>query len=586
MQQRALAAGDADGSQRRPPAAPARLLRDLLGAEPDLLAVRRPAEVRGGQRVAAAEHPAAARGLEHHDALVLRAVLDGRDQLAVRREARRAQAVVAAVEDGADRELQPPRPVVLAYDGHAQPVGVVARRPVGRDHVRQHLARGAARRRHVSERCADAHRRLVERGVRPPREDRQVAGGRHGREVAVGDGSLRAAARLGPCLVDLEARAARPRRRVQHRAAVGPEARRRDRAVAERQPLEVGQRTVPQQPPGGDADPADRDRDEQVVQVPRPPSRRAALERHRGARDDGERLEREREVARGLEALGRVLLESSVNDPRERGRERWVDLGGVALARGGEDLGRRRAVERRHAREHLVQHRAEREHVGARVGHVAVDALRRDVAGCPEQRLRDRLARRRRGRPLRRAAAAQAGEAEVEDLHPPVAGQDDVRGLDVVVQDAPRVGRGEPVADLDRGLERLADGQPAAQQPALQRLSLDELEDDVRDVALVPDIVDGHDRRVLDRSGGARLVLEQPEPLGVARRLEIEELDRDVAAEAGVARTVHLGHPADTEGGEELVGPQSPPHLRHGRRGCHRDVRLLFLSLGGGIPSG
>ncbi len=109
--------------------------------------------------------------------------------------------------------------------------------------------------------------------------------------------------------------------------------------------------------------------------------------------------------------------------------------------------------------------------------------------------------------------------------------------------------RGEPVADLDRGLERLADGQPAAQQPALQRLSLDELEDDVRDVALVPDIVDGHDRRVLDRSGGARLVLEQPEPLGVARRLEIEELDRDFAAEAGVARTVHLGHPADTEGG-------------------------------------
>ena len=117
------------------------------------------------------------------------------------------------------------------------------------------------------------------------------------------------------------------------------------------------------------------------------------------------------------------------------------------------------------------------------------------------------------------------------------------------MQDAARVGRGEPVADLDRGLERLANGQAAAQQPTLQRLALDELEDDVRDVALVPDVVHGHDRRVLDRAGRPRLVLEQAQPLGVARRLEVEELDRDLAAEARVAGAIHLGHPADAEGG-------------------------------------
>ena len=102
----------------------------------------------------------------------------------------------------------------------------------------------------------------------------------------------------------------------------------------------------------------------------------------------------------------------------------------------------------------------------------------------------------------------------------------------------------------------------AAREAPLQRLALDQLHDDVGHVALAADVVDADDHGVVHRARGARLLLEQPQALGVAGGLEVEQLDRDVAAEAGVASSVDLGHAADAERRGQLVRPQPLTRLR------------------------
>ena len=229
----------------------------------------------------------------------------------------------------------------------------------------------------------------------------------------------------------------------------------------------------------------------------RPGGQRRAGERH-------DRVERVGEVGRGLEALVGVLLEDAADDAVEGGRQRRLDRGRVLLGRRREDLGRGTAGEGRRAGEHLVEHGAEREQVRARVGRRALDALGCDVAGGAEQRLRERGAVLLGQQAVGDGAAAQPGEAEVEDLHAPVGGEDDVRRLEVVVQDRAGVGGRESLCDLDRDLDGPTLRQPAAGEPLLQRLALDELEHDVGHVALAADVVDADDRGVVDRRSAAR----------------------------------------------------------------------------------
>ena len=59
--------------------------------------------------------------------------------------------------------------------------------------------------------------------------------------------------------------------------------------------------------------------------------------------------------------------------------------------------------------------------------------------------------------------------------------------------------------------------------------------------------------RVVERGEHARLALEPRQALGVARELVGQDLDRDLAAELGVASAIHLAHAADAELREDLV---------------------------------
>ncbi len=264
---------------------------------------------------------------------------------------------------------------------------------------------------------------------------------------------------------------------------------------------------------------------------------------------------------RGVEPLLGILLETVAHDPFEAGRDVLVRDGEVRrvfLQDRRHGVGRRVAVEGALAREHLVEDRAEGEDVAPRVGGPAADLLGGHVA----ERAHDDAGLRGGGRGWEIGGLAplfgvrQLGEAEVEDLHPAVVGDEDVLGLQVPVDDSLLVRGGEAVDDLERVVDRLALREAAAREGRAQRLAFEELLDDVGRAVVLADVVDGGDVGVVPDPGSLRLLLEAAQAVGVGGEGGGEDLDGDVAAEAWVLRAVDLSHAARADGGEDLVGAE------------------------------
>ena len=152
-----------------------------------------------------------------------------------------------------------------------------------------------------------------------------------------------------------------------------------------------------------------------------------------------------------------------------------------------------------------------------------------------------------------------AREAEVEDLDAAVPRHEHVVGLQVAVDDALGVRGGETERHLRRVVGRLAERERPVAQPLAQRLALEQLRHDVRDIALAADVVERQDVGMAERRHGARLALEALAALGALAEVRRQHLDRHVATEPGVARAVDLAHPSRTERGRDLVGPEAGP---------------------------
>ncbi len=151
----------------------------------------------------------------------------------------------------------------------------------------------------------------------------------------------------------------------------------------------------------------------------------------------------------------------------------------------------------------------------------------------------------------------ELGEAEVEDLHPAVVGDEDVLGLQVPVDDPLLVRGGEAVDDLEGVVDRLARRELAAGEDGAEGLAFEELLDDVGRAVVLADVVDGGDVGVVEDAGGFGLLLEAAQAIGVGGEGGGEDLDRDVAAEARVLGAVDLPHAAGADGGEDLVGAEA-----------------------------
>ena len=125
------------------------------------------------------------------------------------------------------------------------------------------------------------------------------------------------------------------------------------------------------------------------------------------------------------------------------------------------------------------------------------------------------------------------------------------------MDNAARVGGGQPLCDLHPDLERFPRGKGAAGEPRPQRLALEELLDDVRCTFVRADVVNGEDVRVVERRCRPRLALEPLQALRVGREFRWQDFDRHVAPEPRVASAPYFAHPAGTDGGDDLIRPES-----------------------------
>ena len=189
------------------------------------------------------------------------------------------------------------------------------------------------------------------------------------------------------------------------------------------------------------------------------------------------------------------------------------------VARG--DVGEARAAERRPAGQHLVQHDAERVEVGARVDLAPQRLLGRHVLAGAEH-----------AAGLGQAGLLQrAGDPEVGHADPAVVADQDVAGLQVAVDAAAGVGGGEAVRDLDRDREGIGDRDHALlPEPLPQIGAVDQLEHEVRPAVHLAPVEQLDGVRVRDPLEHARLAIEARERLGRVGGVEVQELDRDLAA--------------------------------------------------------
>ena len=193
--------------------------------------------------------------------------------------------------------------------------------------------------------------------------------------------------------------------------------------------------------------------------------------RQRGA---GGSRERERDILRGLKALGRILLHAVADDALQ---SEWN--GGIAarplrivFQNRTHRFGGRLAVERAPSAEHLVDDGAQAEDIGPVIGRGAAHLLGRHVADGAEHKAGLRIHRGHRGHstlPARNVRLFELREPEIENLRARICRDEQVLGFEVPMHDAFFVRSREPVGDLQRQFYRLARWQCAVLETRAQR---------------------------------------------------------------------------------------------------------------------
>ena len=267
----------------------------------------------------------------------------------------------------------------------------------------------------------------------------------------------------------------------------------------------------------------------------------------------------------GFRILGEAARDQMLHrrrDPRLFDRERRR----LPADDGGHHARRARAAERSRAGQHLVQDAAQRPDVAAVVGCVALEQLGRDVG----KRAHDHALGRHRhlGRRRRRGGAALGGhghhgdrfsQAEIEQLDAEMAGlggQHHVGRLQISMGDAGAMGPVERIGDLLRHHQCGRDGQWTPGDPCRQRFAVDQLHHQEGGLALLPDVVERADVRVVQRGNRPGLALKARTRGGVRHHALRQDLDRHVAIETKVAGTVHLAHAAGADRGAQFVGAE------------------------------
>ena len=167
----------------------------------------------------------------------------------------------------------------------------------------------------------------------------------------------------------------------------------------------------------------------------------------------------------------------------------------------------------------------------------------------------------------RRPVADQLGETEIEDLDAPVFRQEDVRRLQIAVNDPNRVRGSEAAGDAERNFDRGGGRERASAKALRERFAIEKLGDQIGAAVLFPCIEHGDHVGVVEASHRLRFGLEallqgRARPLAGAH-----DLDRDVAAQPLIVGAVDLAHPSPVHERHDAVAaePRSRCKRRLGR---------------------
>ena len=121
------------------------------------------------------------------------------------------------------------------------------------------------------------------------------------------------------------------------------------------------------------------------------------------------------------------------------------------------------------------------------------------------------------------------------------------------VDDAARVRRRQAVGDGRADVGGAPPRQRAAVEQVAQRVPLEQLGDDVGELALLLELVERQDVRMRDRRDRLRLALEPLARFFVGGQAVGEDLERDVAADAVVVGPIDLAHAACPDRLDDVV---------------------------------
>ena len=303
----------------------------------------------------------------------------------------------------------------------------------------------------------------------------------------------------------------------------------------------------------------------------------------------------ERRLVTAIGVLGQAALDDTAGVTGQR-RPQLGDRRRLVLQDRADGGHRRVALKRPRARGHLVQDRAHREDVRARIHLLAFGLLGRHVGHCSQHAALDGVGRHRRGmsQPSLAARVAfgegnQLCQAEVQHAQPPLAIDHDVVRLEVAVGDPGAVRAGHGVGQWRRDFEQPAQRETVLRQqlghgPARDQLHGDEVHRASRGGRLFRR-VQGHDVGMVQRRDGPRLAFETGSPVGIGRHRLGEYLQRNVATELRVLGLPDNTHPAFADLFDQAVVKQLLSGLdRHfytpSRRGYADHTRSRALTEG------
>ncbi len=189
--------------------------------------------------------------------------------------------------------------------------------------------------------------------------------------------------------------------------------------------------------------------------------------------------------------------------------------------------------------EQLVEDTADGVGVGAAVDGLAPDLLGRHVGGRADDGV---------GPGQATGVDQQLGDPEVHHLDLADAGDVDVVRLQVAVDDLVAVSGADGREQLLGDVERLVDGHPPlVLEGGAERLALDELHHDEEGFAVLVEVVDADDARVVQRRDRGCLALEAAAKRRIPRVDVAEDLDRYGDLEPGVEALVDDSHRAAPE---------------------------------------